>query len=154
MTSPKPTPCLWFNNNAVEAARFYCSVFDDAKILAPEDLSKPTFMVTWQMNGQKVMALNGGPKFPQSEAFSFFIEVENQEELDHYWHALLADGGEESMCGWLKDRFGVSWQVIPKRMGELFAHKDPAVHDAVTQAMLKMRKIIVADLEAAAANAG
>jgi predicted 3-demethylubiquinone-9 3-methyltransferase (glyoxalase superfamily) len=154
MTDPQPTPCLWFNNNAAQAAQFYCTVFEDGEILSPSDLSKPTFMVTWQMNGQKVMGLNGGPKFPQSAAFSFFIEVENQEELDHYWHALLADGGQESMCGWLEDQFGVSWQVIPKQLAGLVGNSDPKIAKAATDAMLQMRKIIIADLEAAAANAG
>ncbi len=151
---PTPAPCLWFNNNAEAAARFYCSIFDDGEMLHPKEPTPegahPPFMVTWHMNGQKVMGLNGGPKFPQSESFSFFLEVESQAELDHYWHALLANGGEESMCGWLKDQFGVSWQIIPKQLGALVGNPDPNIAKAATEAMFKMRKIIVANLEAAA----
>ena len=152
MPSPQPTPCLWFNNNAAEAAQFYCSIFEDAKIIAPQDLSQPAFMVTWEMNGQTVMGLNGGPKFPQTTAFSFFIEVADQQELDHYWHALLANGGTESMCGWLEDQFGVSWQVVPKQLAGLVGNPDPNIAKAATEAMLKMRKIVIAELEEAAAS--
>lgn len=154
---PTPTPCLWFSHNAEAAARFYCSIFDDADMLHPKD---PTpegehspFLVTWRMNGQKVMGLNGGPKFPQSESFSFFLEVDDQAELDRYWHVLLENGGEEGMCGWLKDQFGVSWQIIPKQLGSLVGNSDPEVAKAATEAMFKMRKIIIADLEAAASSA-
>ncbi|WP_424984148.1 VOC family protein [Maritalea sp. S77] len=154
---PRPTPCLWFNHNAEEAARFYCSIFDDAEMLhpatpTPEGGHQP-IMVRWRMNGQEVLGLNGGPKYPQSESFSFFIEVNDQIELDRYWDALLADGGKESMCGWLKDRFGVSWQVIPKQLGFLVGNENPVVAKAATEAMFKMRKIVIADLEAAAASA-
>ncbi|MCF4099490.1 VOC family protein [Maritalea mediterranea] len=151
---PTSIPCLWFNHNAEDAARFYCDLFEDGEMLHPK---APTpvgehqpVMVRWRMNGQEVFGLNGGGRFPQSESFSFFIEVRDQAELDHYWEALLADGGQENMCGWLKDRFGVSWQVIPKQLGPLVGHTDPAIAKAATEAMFNMRKIIIADLEAAA----
>lgn len=153
MRQPKPTPCLWFNNDAAAAAQFYCTIFDDAKIISPADLSQQSFMVVWEMNGQRVMGLNGGPKFRQSAAFSFFVEVEDQKELDQYWNALLANNGKESMCGWLEDQFGVSWQIIPKQLAELVGNSDPVIAQACTEAMLRMRKIVIADLQAAAASA-
>lgn len=151
---PRPAPCLWFDRNAEAAARFYCAIFKDGEMLHPKDPTPegmhPPFMVTWRMNGQKVMGLNGGPRFPQTESFSFFLEVDGQAALDHYWAALLADGGEAARCGWLKDQFGVSWQIIPKQLGTLVGNPDPKVAKAVTEAMFKMQKIIVAELEAAA----
>jgi predicted 3-demethylubiquinone-9 3-methyltransferase (glyoxalase superfamily) len=147
---PKIAPMLWFNDNADEAAAFYASVFKDAEIFGglPSDGGK-SLTVSLRLFDQHVTLLNGGPEFPPSESFSFVIDCADQVEVDYYWNALIADGGEESQCGWLKDRFGISWQVTPRRLMELVQDPDPARAQAATQAMLTMRKIIVADLEAA-----
>ena len=102
------TPFLWLDNNVREAVAFYTSVFPDAKVETVND-----FMATFELEGQKFNALNGGPKYKFNEAISFFISVESQEEVDYFWNRLIADGGEESKCGWLKDKFGLSWQVVP-----------------------------------------
>jgi predicted 3-demethylubiquinone-9 3-methyltransferase (glyoxalase superfamily) len=102
------TPFLWFDNNVPEAVAFYKSVFPNAKIETVND-----FMATFELEGQRFNALNGGPKYKFNEAISFFISVESQEEVDYFWNRLTADGGEESKCGWLKDKFGLSWQVVP-----------------------------------------
>lgn len=141
----KITPFLWFDNNAEEAMRFYCSVFKNSK---PGRVSGP--MVTFELEGQEFFALNGGPQFPFTEAVSFFVRCGTQAEVDYYWEKLMAGGGKPSRCGWLKDRFGLSWQVIPNRLGELLGDKDPKRANAAMQAMLKMDKIVIADLEKAA----
>ena len=106
------TPFLWFDNNVREAVAFYTSVFPNAKVETVND-----FMAGFELEGQRFHALNGGPKFRFNEAVSFFISVESQQEVDYFWNRLIADGGEESKCGWLKDRFGLSWQVVPKTLG-------------------------------------
>jgi predicted 3-demethylubiquinone-9 3-methyltransferase (glyoxalase superfamily) len=139
----KITPFLWFDTQAEEAAKFYCSVFKNSKILASSPL-----VVTFELDGQRFMALNGGPRFKFTEAISLFISCKNQDEVDHYW-GNLTRGGEESMCGWLKDKYGLWWQVIPDDLGELMQDKDPARAGRVMQAMLKMRKIDVAMLRQA-----
>lgn len=145
------SPMLWFNNNAREAAEFYNTVFDDVTIDTVLDNPDDTpLVVDLTIGNQRLSLLNGGPHFTLNEAFSLTIHCQNQEEVDRYWNALTADGGEESMCGWLKDKFGVSWQVTPVRLIELRNDPDPAVGERVTNAMLQMRKIIIADLEAAA----
>ncbi len=131
-------PCLWFNGNARKAAQFYCGIFKHAKITS----ETPT-VVHFEVNGQKIMALNGGPHFQFNEAVSFVVECDNQEELDYYWEKLTA-GGEESMFGWLKDKFGLSWQIVPKVLGELMA--DPQRSPRVMQAFLKMKKFDIATL--------
>lgn len=147
------TPCLWFDGDAEAAARFYCGLFSDARMITPQsptpEGSAGPVMVVWEMNGQHVQGLNGGPSYKLSPAFSFSVEVDGQTEVDHYWNALLADGGRESMCGWLEDRFGVSWQIVPVQLLQLLGDPDPAKAQRVTEAMLKMKKIVVADLEAA-----
>ena len=107
--------------------------------------------VDFVLNGSKFVALNGGPEFRFNESISFMVPCEDQDEVDRYWTALTADGGEESMCGWLKDRFGVSWQVVPTRFEELLSRVGPAQAERVTQALYQMKKIVIADLEAAAA---
>lgn len=125
-------PCLWFSNNALEAAQFYCSVFPNSKII-----SQNPIVVLFELNGRKFMGLNGGPKFEFNESVSFVIECESQEEIDHYWYK-LTEGGSESMCGWLKDKFGISWQVVPSVLGSLM--NDPERGPRVMQAFLKMKK--------------
>jgi len=142
----KITPFLWFEKDADEAAAFYVSVFEDAEITG----GMPGLTVSLRLFEQDVVLLNGGPQFPQTEAFSFVIDCESQDEVDYYWNALTADGGEESMCGWLKDKYGVSWQVTPRRLLELVQDPDPARAQRAQAAMMKMQKIVISDLEAAA----
>jgi predicted 3-demethylubiquinone-9 3-methyltransferase (glyoxalase superfamily) len=130
-------PCLWFDGQAKEAADFYCTVFKDSKIL-----SENSMVVNFELNGKKFMALNGGPHFKFNEAVSFVVECDTQEEIDHYWNK-LTEGGSESMCGWLKDKYGVSWQIVPAVLGKLMS--DPEKAPRVVQAFLKMKKF---DIEA------
>jgi predicted 3-demethylubiquinone-9 3-methyltransferase (glyoxalase superfamily) len=152
----KVTPFLWFDNNAEEAMNFYASVFRDAKIVDVQRYGEGgpapagTVMTgTMQIHGQDIMVLNGGPAFKFNESFSLFVDCEDQAEVDDLWGKLTADGGEESMCGWLKDKFGLSWQIIPKRLGELLGDRDPDRAAKAMQAMPQMRKIDVAKLEEA-----
>jgi predicted 3-demethylubiquinone-9 3-methyltransferase (glyoxalase superfamily) len=145
--------CLWFNGNAREAATFYTSVFPDSSIsdnwVAPTDTpgnkQGEEVVVNFTIFGQPFIGLNGGPQFPHSEAVSFQIPCANQAEIDHYWDVLTADGGQESQCGWLKDKFGVSWQVTSKEMERYLGGPDAAGAQRATQAMLQMTKI---DLDA------
>ncbi len=154
------TPCLWFDGQAEEAARCYTSIFPDSHVddvhrAAADTPSGPEGMVltvTFTLAGRPFMGLNGGPEFPFTEAVSFSIESEDQAEVDRYWDALLADGGTPGPCGWLKDRFGLSWQVVPKRLTELLAGPDPDGARRTMEAMLKMSKLEVAPLEAAYAG--
>jgi predicted 3-demethylubiquinone-9 3-methyltransferase (glyoxalase superfamily) len=141
------TPFLWLDNNLREAVAFYTSVFPNAKVEMVND-----FMASFELEGQKFNALNGGPKYKFNEAVSFFISVETQDEVDYFWTRLIADGGEESRCGWLKDKFGLSWQVVPKALGRCLGDPDRTKADRAMQAMMKMRKIIIADLEKAFAG--
>jgi predicted 3-demethylubiquinone-9 3-methyltransferase (glyoxalase superfamily) len=131
-------PCLWFDGQAKAAAEFYCSIFPNSKITNDSGM-----VVNFELNGSHFMGLNGGPKFQFNESVSFVIPCENQEEIDHYWYKLIADGGEESMCGWCKDKFGVSWQVVPTILGQLMSN--PESGQRVIQAFLKMKKF---DIEA------
>lgn len=140
------TPFLWFDGNLEEAVQFYSGVFKTRVI------SKNPMSAEFEIEGQRFMGLNGGPNFKFNEAVSFFISVETQDEVDYYWNALTANGGAESQCGWLKDKFGVSWQVIPKTLGALLGNPDRDRAQRVAQAMLKMQKIVIADLEKAAAS--
>lgn len=135
-------PCLWFDGKAQEAAGFYCSIFKEARIIAENPM-----VVTFELNGTKFMGLNGGPQFTFNEAVSFVIDCETQEEIDHYWSALTADGGVESNCGWLKDKFGVSWQVVPAVLPRLLS--DPEKAPRVMEAFMKMKKFDIAALEQA-----
>lgn len=144
----KVTPFLWFNNDAEEAMNFYCSVFKNSKKGKVTPMS-----VTFELEGQEFFGLNGGPQFRFTEAVSFFVKCGSQAEVDYYWEHLLAGGGNESRCGWLKDRFGLSWQIVPNRLTELLGDKDPKRANAALQAMLKMNKIVIADLETAANRA-
>ncbi|KXF88036.1 3-demethylubiquinone-9 3-methyltransferase [Rhodococcus ruber Chol-4] len=153
---PKITPFLWFDTEAEEAAKFYTSVFPRSRILGTtyyQDTGpKPAgtvMTVDFELDGQRYVALNGGPEFSFTEAVSFQIDCADQDEVDHYWNA-LTEGGEESQCGWLKDRFGLSWQVVPRRLFELLSDTGPEVGRRVTEAMLQMRRIEIAALEEAA----
>lgn len=150
------TPCLWFNNNAEEAMNFYVSVFKNSKAKgithAPE--GSPTqagsvLTVEFELDGQEFIGLNGGTDFPFSEAVSFSVHCEKQEEIDELWEKLTADGGEESQCGWLKDKFGLSWQIVPRELGKMLSDKDAAKAQRVMQAMLQMQKIDIAELKKA-----
>jgi predicted 3-demethylubiquinone-9 3-methyltransferase (glyoxalase superfamily) len=151
------TPCLWFENQAEEAANFYVSIFKNAKIDGISRYGKEGFeihgqkegtvmTVAFQINGQSFTALNGGPLFKFNEAISFQVFCKTQEEIDHYW-SKLTDGGQESQCGWLKDKFGISWQIIPTILPELMS--DPKRAGRVTQAFLKMKKFDINKLEEA-----
>jgi predicted 3-demethylubiquinone-9 3-methyltransferase (glyoxalase superfamily) len=141
------TPFLWFDNNVPEAVTFYKSVFPDARVDVVND-----FMASFELAGQKFHALNGGPRYKFNEAVSFFISVETQAEVDYFWERLTAGGGQESNCGWLKDKFGLSWQVVPQVLGRYLGDSDRTRADRAMQAMLKMRKIIIADLDRAYAG--
>ena len=153
---PKQIPCLWFDGKAEEAAAHYTSIFPNSSIgevtrYGP-DMPMPegtAMTVSFTLDGQEYVGLNGGPQFPFSEAISFQIMCADQEEADHYWNR-LTEGGEESQCGWLKDRFGLSWQVAPAGLEELLADADPARAQRATEAMFGMRRIDLAALRAAA----
>jgi predicted 3-demethylubiquinone-9 3-methyltransferase (glyoxalase superfamily) len=156
----KITPFLWFNDNAEEAVKFYTSIFKNSKIgkiarydEAGEKASRrprgSVMTVEFQLEGQEFVALNGGPHFKFTEAISFVVNCETQEEVDYYWEKLSA-GGEEVQCGWLKDKYGLSWQIVPTVLGELLSDKDAAKSQRVMQAMLKMVKLDVKKLKQAA----
>ena len=154
----KISTCLWFDTQAEEAANFYVSLFDDSEVTDVQRLDGTpsgdnVALVFFRLAGKEFMALNGGPQFPFTEAVSISIGVEDQAEVDRLWTALTANGGEEGQCGWLKDRFGLSWQVIPDRMGELLSDPDPERRQRAMQAMLQMQKIEVKVLEDAANSA-
>ena len=142
----KVSPFLWFVGNMKEAVEFYVSVFKEARVLETSPMS-----ARFELLGREFLALNAHPHQPFTEAISFFIEVDTQDEVDYYWAALLAGGGKEQMCGWLKDRFGVSWQVIPKALGRYLSDKDRPKAERTMQAMLEMKKIVIADLDKARA---
>jgi predicted 3-demethylubiquinone-9 3-methyltransferase (glyoxalase superfamily) len=150
------TTCLWFDTEAEEAAKYYTEIFPNSSIgavtqYAAGERTGQTLTADFVLDGQKFIALNGGPEFTFNEAISFQIPCADQAEVDRYWDALTQEG-EEGQCGWLKDRYGVSWQVVPDRVTELIAHSDAAVAARVTEALFGMKKIVVADLEAAAAG--
>lgn len=143
----KIIPYLWFDNQAEEAANFYTSLFKNSKMgTVSRGPDGAVFMVTFQLEGQEYMALNGGPRFQFTEAISFFVNCETQAEVDHLWNSLTADGGEESQCGWLKDKYGLWWQIIPTILGELMQDEDGAKAQQVMAALLQMKKIEVAEL--------
>ena len=155
---PRITPNLWFDTNALEAAEFYVSVFPNSEVTDityyPDDAPNPggVLTVSFWLDGQEHTGVNGGPQFTFDEAISLLINCADQDEVDYYWNALTADGGEESQCGWLKDKFGVSWQVVPARLLELFADTDRAKAQRAMNAMLTMGKIDIAEVERAAAG--
>jgi predicted 3-demethylubiquinone-9 3-methyltransferase (glyoxalase superfamily) len=151
----KITPFLWFDSQAEEAAKFYTSIFKNSKITTVARYGENTpgpagsvMAVAFELDGQEFVALNGGPVFSFTPAISFYVHCQTQEEVDMFWNK-LSEGGETSMCGWLKDKFGVSWQIVPTVLGELMADKDPVKANRVTQAMLKMTKLDIAKLKQA-----
>lgn len=151
----KITPFLWFENQAEEAAQFYTSIFKNSKITGiaryPEGspgLAGTVMTVTFVLDGQEFTALNGGPEFNFTEAISFYVHCQDQAEVDYYWEKLTA-GGEEVQCGWLKDKYGVSWQIVPTILGELLGDPDPEKAKRVTQVMLQMKKLDIAALQRA-----
>jgi predicted 3-demethylubiquinone-9 3-methyltransferase (glyoxalase superfamily) len=147
----KITPFLWFDDNLEAAVTFYCSLFPDARAGARTPGPDGRLLaMSFTLAGQDFIGLNGGPMFRFTEAVSFFVSCKDQSEVDRYWNALTADGGAESMCGWLKDRFGLSWQIIPEALMRYVSDPDRAKAGRVTAAMLKMRKLDVAALDAAA----
>lgn len=133
-------PCLWFNGQAKEAAEYYCSIFPNSQITVDTPM-----VVYFELDGRKIMGLNGGPEFKFNEAVSFVITCDTQEEIDHYWNSLTANGGRESQCGWLVDKFGLSWQVVPANLGKLMS--DPEKGQRVIQAFMQMKKFDIATLE-------
>jgi len=153
---PTITPFLWFDGKAEEAIKLYTSVFKNSKIINitywgegspfPKDQVKTG---VFELDGQQFYAFDAGSMFKFTEATSFFIKADTQEEIDHYWNKLTADGGQESMCGWLKDKFGLSWQVVPSILMKMMSDKDPKKAGQAMQAMMKMKKIIIADLQKA-----
>jgi predicted 3-demethylubiquinone-9 3-methyltransferase (glyoxalase superfamily) len=158
MTTKQITPCLWFDNRAEEAANFYTSVFKNSSVTQISRFGKEGFeihgqpagrvmTVAFKINGQPFTALNGGPQFRFNEAVSFQVFCDTQEEIDSYWAKLTSGGGQESMCGWLKDKFGVSWQIIPSILDELMS--DPKRAERVTAAFMKMRKLDIETLKKA-----
>ncbi len=155
MIMQKITPFLWFDNNAEEAANFYVSIFKNSKIVSVARYGdagpgpKGTVMtVAFQIEGQEFVALNGGPLFKFNEAISFVVNCETQGEIDEFWEK-LSEGGEKSRCGWLKDTFGLSWQIVPTVLGEMLQDKDPKKSQRVMQAMLQMDKMDIAALKQA-----
>jgi predicted 3-demethylubiquinone-9 3-methyltransferase (glyoxalase superfamily) len=156
----KITTFLWFNQEAEEAANFYVSLFKDSKILSVSRYGEAgpgpkgsAMVVEFQLAGQRFQALNGGPVFKFTEAISLMVDCDSQEEVDTLWSRMTADGGQESQCGWLKDKYGLSWQIIPKRFMEMMRSKDPKRTQRVVQAMMKMKKFDLARLEEAYAQA-
>jgi predicted 3-demethylubiquinone-9 3-methyltransferase (glyoxalase superfamily) len=158
-TMPGITPCLWYDDQAEEAARFYTSIFQDSKIKHVARYSESgaaasgrpagsVMTVLFELQGQEFMALNGGPMFKFSEAVSFMVMCENQEEVERYWKA-LSEGGQEGPCGWLKDKFGLSWQIVPAILSEMMQDKDPQKPQRVMKAILGMQKLDVAALKRA-----
>jgi len=155
---PAITPSLWFDNDLEEAIEFYVSVFPNSSV---ETIDRYTdagpgtpgevVSAVFTLDGQRFVGINGGPQFPFTEAVSFLVACRDQAEVDYYWDRLL-DGGQESQCGWLKDRFGLSWQIVPDRLNELTGDPDPARATAATRAMLGMRKIVITELEDAVAG--
>jgi predicted 3-demethylubiquinone-9 3-methyltransferase (glyoxalase superfamily) len=135
-------PCLWFDGKAKEAAEFYCSVFKNSKILIDTPM-----VVQFELNGSRFMGLNGGPNFKFNEAVSLVVNCENQQEIDYYWEKLTAEGGQESMCGWLKDKYGLSWQIIPENMGKLMT--DPERAQRIMPVLMQMKKLDIRKLEEA-----
>ena len=160
MTDRSGKICLWFQSDAEAAARFYAETFPNSSVgkihQSPADNPSAKegqpLVVDFTVLGIKVMGLNGGPHFQQSEAFSFVVVTEDQAETDKYWNAIVGNGGQESMCGWCKDKWGVSWQITPRILAEAMASADPARAKRIFEAMMTMKKIDVAALEAAAAG--
>ena len=157
MAEQKIIPNLWFDTQAEEAAAYYIDVLGSGRVASvmryPEGSGEQTgsvMVVDFEAGGMRFAGINGGPQFPFTEAISLQIDCEDQAEVDRFWDRFVTDGGEESMCGWLKDKYGLSWQIVPRGMEELFADPDPARAQRAVQAMMQMRKLDVAALRAAA----
>jgi predicted 3-demethylubiquinone-9 3-methyltransferase (glyoxalase superfamily) len=152
----KITPCLWFDNNLEDAVKFYTSIFRNSRVINMSRYGEgapfpagTVMAATFELEGEEFQALNGGPVFKFTEAISFFVKCDTQEEIDELWEKLTADGGQESRCGWLKDKFGLSWQIVPPMLGEMFRDKDRQRASRVMMAMLKMGKIDIRKLQEA-----
>jgi len=157
---PKITPFLWFNDNAEEAMNFYVSVFRNSKVRgvtrygdAGPGPKGSVMTANFELDGQEFVALNGGPQFTFTEAVSFVVHCDSQQEVDYYWDTLTSDGGRPSQCGWLKDKYGLSWQIVPDAMMALLQQKDPKKAQRVMQALMQMTKIDIARLRQAAEQA-
>ncbi|MBX6359560.1 MAG: VOC family protein [Acidobacterium ailaaui] len=142
------TPFLWFQDQAEEAVDHYLSIFRNGRVLSASTRNGKVLLMSFELEGQKFQALNGGPIFQFTEAVSFLVNCETQEEVDHLWEK-LSEGGQPGRCGWLKDKFGISWQIVPALLGQLMGDPNPRKAGAVMQAMMKMDKIILADLQRA-----
>ena len=142
LNAQKITPYLWFDNQAGEAAEFYCSLFQNAQVISSSGI-----IVEFELEGMQFIGLNGGPKYTFTEAISFMVLCDDQAEVDHFWENLTADGGKESPCGWCKDKFGLSWQIVPKRFLEMMQTGTPDQVQRVMDAMMPMHKMIVSDFE-------
>jgi len=156
----KITPFLWFDNNAEEAVNFYVSIFKNSRVgkvtryneASSKAAGRPegsVMTMEFQLEGQNFTAINGGPHFKFTEAISFVVDCETQEEVDYFWNKLTADGGQESQCAWLKDKYGLSWQIVPRVLIEMIGDKDPQKAQRVMEAMLQMKKIDIATLQRA-----
>jgi predicted 3-demethylubiquinone-9 3-methyltransferase (glyoxalase superfamily) len=144
---PTITPFIWFDGDLEQAIEFYGSIFGDAKVTGEQRLPDGTLLgASFTLAGQTIQGLNGGPGHPHTDAFSLFVSVKGQEEVDHYWDALLAGGGHPTACGWLEDRFGLAWQVIPEELMAAMSDPDPEKANYAVQAMLKQQKIVISEL--------
>jgi predicted 3-demethylubiquinone-9 3-methyltransferase (glyoxalase superfamily) len=150
---PTITPFLWFDGQAEEAMNFYGSIFLRSKVISVNRAQGKVMSVQFELEGQRFIALNAGPQYKFTEAVSFFVDCDTQEEIDTLWAKLTADGGSPSQCGWLKDKFGLSWQIVPNSLGRMLGDKDPARSQRVMQAMLQMKKLELDQLQAAHAGA-
>lgn len=144
INTQKITPYLWFDQQAKEAATFYCSLFDHSRIISDSGM-----VVEFELAGLTFIALNGGPRFKFTEAVSFMVTCQDQDEVDHFWYKLTADGGEESRCSWCKDKFGLWWQIVPVRFFEMMKTGTPEQRQKVMDAMLSMKKMVIEDFEKA-----
>jgi len=146
---PSITPFLWFDTQAEEAMSFYAGIFKRSKVLSVNKAGGKTMSVSFELEGQKFMALNAGPVFKFNEAISFFVAVDTQQEIDELWDKLIAGGGSPSQCGWLKDKYGLSWQIVPNTLGRMLSDPDPAKSGRCMNAMLQMSKLDLGKLTAA-----
>ena len=146
---PSITPFLWFDTQAEEAMNFYASIFKRSKVISVSGAQGKVMSVQFELEGQRFMALNAGPLYKFTEAISFFVGCDTQQEIDELWGKLVADGGEPSRCGWLKDKFGLSWQIIPNTLGRMLGDKDPAKAGRAMTAMMQMGKLDLEQLQKA-----
>ncbi|MGH9383705.1 MAG: VOC family protein [Vicinamibacterales bacterium] len=146
---PNITPFLWFDTQAEEAMNFYTSIFKDSKVISVNRAQGKVMSVQFELEGQRFIGLNAGPQYKFTEAVSFFVGCETQREIDEFWEKLTADGGEPGQCGWLKDKFGLSWQIVPNALGRMMSDKDPAKSSRVIHAFMQMNKFDLARLQRA-----